>query len=132
MFSCTRMKIGLVYIVLILLIAHKSVFGAPKPRPRGNRVVFILVLACDNSYLVVGTPLSKRSPRTTTNVYNYPVENTFNSDGSDDSEDKSYSASVQFMITNKMKNTLVNQLGYLPSEVSYNHFYYVYNIKTLF
>jgi len=34
-------------------------------------------------------------------------------------EDQSNSAKVQFMITNKMKATLKDELGYLPEEVRY-------------
>jgi len=35
----------------------------------------------------------------------------------DDNEDGSKSAKVQFMITNKMKAKLIDELGYLPEEV---------------
>jgi hypothetical protein len=46
-------------------------------------------------------------------------DSNFEDDGDDDedsSKDKS-SAEIQFMITNKMRHTLVNDLGYLSEEV---------------
>lgn len=40
----------------------------------------------------------------------------------DNNEEQSKSAKVQFMITNKMKATLTEELGYLPEEVRCNHY----------
>ncbi len=108
-------------LIIVLLVIHKSAYGAPKPKARGG-FFWCMQSRQINSAKYLGV---RRVPRTS-NTFSFPVENRFSNDDDDDGssdKDTTNTNGLQFMITSKMKNTLINKLGYLPSEVSLSFLY---------